>query len=476
MPDISKAIEKATQKAIDSYGRYEETHLKKLFNLHLEARRNIEREIASRWALIPKDVTSTAAIRRLREMQRAVTAEMEIFRAKLANELPEMVKGAGDKGIQMGQSELEALLANMDKTITPSFSILNKQAIEVYSEYALQLSDADTVQALKQIQSRLQLGLIQGDTVGKLTTDIRQMIGAERGKPAKGLTAKARRIARTEGARSFEAGHTAYGKSTDWIIGERHRVNPVGPWPCSICEPLEGNEYYYDKGESAGNPQHPNGRCYTTYIYRSDLFTPAEITQMREEAGVTLPIKGPVILKPSAKIKTGIDIFAHKYGGYKTERATHFDSLGNQFLFKKQVGKTPQLAYNKDEIVLLRGKGAIVVHNHPNGSSFSMEDIGFSSYANEKQTWVVGKEYKYSLQPKAGKGWPTGERIQRVYGKYEEVVAEEWKNDVYQLISTPSGLKPRLTERAASIKYSHIIMKNTAKELGLEYTRIPVGG
>jgi len=216
---------------------------------------------------------------------------VEILRARLRNELPSMVQSAGQKGVEMGQMEMEALLANMEKSLVPSFTAMNKAAIDVYSNYALQLSDMDTVQALKQIQSRLQLGLIQGDTVGKLTTDIRQMIGAKWGKPAKGLTYKAQRIARTEMARGFEGGHRAYGQSTDWIIGERYHTNPMGKYPCDLCEPLEGREYYYDKGEYAPIPRHANCKCFSTYLYRQELFTPAEISQMREEARISKPIK-----------------------------------------------------------------------------------------------------------------------------------------------------------------------------------------
>jgi len=282
--DISTEIQRSIRRAIRDYERYSEVQLRRLWYLYYDARKNIEYQVATRWAKWVKDPSDPLAIGRLRNLQDSIEVEMGILNRKLHNQFPAMITGAGERGIGMGQAEIATLLTHMEKTITPSYTVLNRAAIEVYSNYALQLSDADTVLALKQIQSRLQLGLIQGDTIGKLTTDIRQMIGAEFGVTAKGLTYKARRIAITEMGRSFSAGHTAFGQSNrDMIIGEKWNVNPMGEWPCAECEALEGKEYYYSQGESPPLPKHPLCKCYSTYIYRQNLFTKDELGKLKRE-------------------------------------------------------------------------------------------------------------------------------------------------------------------------------------------------
>jgi len=308
--NISDEIQRAIKKAIVDYEKYSEEQLRKLWYLYYNARKNIEYQIATRWAKWVKDPSDPLAIGRLRNLQDAIETEMNILNRKLHNQLPVMITGAGEKGIQMGQAEMAALLKNMSKTITPSYSVINRAAIEVYANYALQLSDADTIQALKQIQSRLQLGLIQGDTIGKLTTDIRQLIGAEFGVPAKGLTFKARRIAITESGRAFSAGHTAFGRSTDWITGERWNVNPIGEWPCSECEALEGKEYYYKSGEERPQlPLHP--LCYDkdTEIYTDEGWKLFKEVVRGEEV---LTLNPDSLKKEYSRVKNCI---SYKYNG-----------------------------------------------------------------------------------------------------------------------------------------------------------------
>jgi len=139
----------------------------------------------------------------------------------------------------------------------------------------------DTEIMRKQIQGALRQGVIEGQSVQQLTTKIRQYMGAEYGKPAKAITYNARRVARTEMARAYSAGHQAYGKSVDFIIGERWHVNSIGKWPCAECEPLEGQEYLYDKGEQRPpQPKHPLCRCYSVYLYSKDLFTKDELATL----------------------------------------------------------------------------------------------------------------------------------------------------------------------------------------------------
>jgi len=293
MADITGAIARATDKAVNEYGRYTEQQIGKLTRHYREA----QKQVLARVREFKGDLGGAervASVQHFEAIEREIAMEMGVLQRRTQAQLREMMGGAGEHGVRAGEQQLSALLANIKTDLSPSYSLINRDAIEVYTNYALQLTDADTIQALRQIQGRLRLGLIQGDTIGKLTTDIRQMIGAEFRKPNRALTYKAERIARTEMARAYQTGHHAYGKSVDWIIGERYLTNPIGPWPCPECAELDGHEYYFSRGEAAPIPKHPQCRCYSTHIFRQDIFTKEELEQIRQQAGVFAPVRGAV--------------------------------------------------------------------------------------------------------------------------------------------------------------------------------------
>jgi len=278
---VADKIRRETERAVSRFGRYSEAELRRLLNLHIDARRRITAQIVEKWGIWVKEPTGPLAISRLRDLSTAIELEIEQLSRQLGEAIPTMVDGAGNLGIGAGQKELAVLLKEFPDLI-PSFTVMNKAAIDVYANYALQLSQQYSAEVLRQIQSALQLGLIEQQTIGQLTTKIRQYLGAEFRRPAKGITYKAQRIARTEMSRAYSAGHSAMGKSTDFCTGEVWHVNPMGKWPCSECEGLEGTEYDYEKGpEMPMLPKHPLCRCFTSYLYRKELFSEDELKQLK---------------------------------------------------------------------------------------------------------------------------------------------------------------------------------------------------
>ena len=279
--NLSARVFKETRRAVNRFGKYSDRELRRIKNIYIGARKRISGEIAEQWPSIVKEGTTPFGLERLRGLQMGIDTQLGALNQDLNVAIPQMVGDAGDMGIYRGQVELSQLLKAFPD-IHPTFGVINTSAIDVYSGYALQLSQQYTAELTKQIQSALQMGLIDQKTIGQLTTEIRQYMGAEYGKPAKKITYRAQTIARTEMSRAYQAGHEAYGRSTDFIVGEKWHVNPMAIWPCEVCEPLEGMEYYYDKGEQMPSiPRHPRCRCYSTYLYAKELFTKEEMSGLK---------------------------------------------------------------------------------------------------------------------------------------------------------------------------------------------------
>lgn len=276
--DLSERVFKETRRAVDKFHKHSERELRKIKNIYIGARKRISGEIAEQWPDVVKSGTTPFGMERLRGLQLSIDTQLGALNQDLNTVIPQMVGDAGEMGVYRGQVELAQLLKEFPD-LHPTFGIVNTSAIDVYSGYALQLSQQYTAELTRQIQSALQMGLIDQKTTGQLVTQIRQYMGAEFGKPAKKITYRAQTIARTEMARAYSAGHTAYGKSTDFIIGETWHVNPMGIWPCERCEEKDGNEYYYP--DMPPLPLHPRCHCYSTYLYRKELFTKEEMEKLR---------------------------------------------------------------------------------------------------------------------------------------------------------------------------------------------------
>lgn len=78
----------------------------------------------------------------------------------------------------------------------------------------------------------------------------------------------------------------------------------------------------------------------------------------------------------------------------KTEKAYIFDSKGNILLEKG--GTKNQVSFTNEEVKLF--KGAILTHNHPGASSFSMEDIRTACMNSMKEIRATGSFRTYVMK------------------------------------------------------------------------------
>ncbi len=155
--------------------------------------------------------------------------------------------------------------------------------------------------------------------------------------------------------------------------------------------------------------------------------------------------------------------FTDKYKGYKTERGLYLDVNGNEILFKKGTGK--HIYFYESDRALLRNRNIIGIHNHPNGASFSTDDIVWAGSNNYKELHAFGKEYHYIIYPRELGNWPKSQyAINLRYRNEIKKTTESYRRDI----------SLGMTKRDAWIKNSHEIWQNLAKEFDLIYERIPV--
>ncbi|MCC5618183.1 hypothetical protein LC605_24480 [Nostoc sp. CHAB 5836] len=123
-------------------------------------------------------------------------------------------------------------------------------------------------------------------------------------------------------------------------------------------------------------------------------------------------------------------------------------------------------------------RGAIVTHNHPNlgwgtkdarskGLSFSSSDIEVACRANMGEIRAVSSGYKHSLKPPSN-GWNEQywrSRVEPTYKKYEQQVYKE---------SVTNILLGRKKIDQAEADYHHEVIKRTANQLGMRYSRTEI--
>ena len=107
-----------------------------------------------------------------------------------------------------------------------------------------------------------------------------------------------------------------------------------------------------------------------------------------------------------------------------------------------------------------KAKDSVLIHNHPNSSSFSMEDWLTAKKLDMKEIRAVGKDYTYVLERPEG-GWKGN----------QESIKTAWnmaKEDVLPAYMKKLDAGQKMT----SVEASEIVNKKAAEILGLKLTKI----
>lgn len=247
-----------------------------------------------------------------------------------------------------------------------------------------------------------------------------------------------------------------------------------GPNMCPLCSSLHGQFFPVESGEFGRlepGGVHQNCQCLWRYVtgrqrgvqqliegYRpvdpellkkwtSKIFTKEEIREMMRNVS-----EHTVLRERMAE-------FGDKYGGAKIERGVALDVNGNQILSK--VGTKNSIRFSLEESSRISNRNLIFIHNHPSGSSFSIDDILSAKYHNFKEISVVGSKYRYTISPKTPGKWPSTPDL-KVAHKAQVDKYEDW---FYQNI-------PPLTRQEAWNEVTHKVWRNLAKDFNLIYERI----
>ena len=147
----------------------------------------------------------------------------------------------------------------------------------------------------------------------------------------------------------------------------------------------------------------------------------------------------------------------------KTEKAYVFDSKGKILLEKG--GTKNQVAFTNEEVKLF--KGAILTHNHPRASSFSMEDIRTACMNSMKEIRATGSFRTYVMKTKDG----------------SDLYPELWKDEIkaiYEIHNTGVRRdfmsridKGEMSIQDAELLHFHEVWTRTANDISkLDYSFI----
>jgi hypothetical protein len=150
-------------------------------------------------------------------------------------------------------------------------------------------------------------------------------------------------------------------------------------------------------------------------------------------------------------ISEKIEIFQKNHRNENCEFCEAYDSNTGDTIYKARGGddyvKSPP-----PELV----KGNDLIHNHPKGSPFSLDDYNVISKSDGRSVRVVGDKYIYNLERPSDK-WVDNNQISDIYKKY--------KNDPrlqqYYLDQIHDG---KLTIHEANIEFQNTIWENIVKE------------
>lgn len=110
-----------------------------------------------------------------------------------------------------------------------------------------------------------------------------------------------------------------------------------------------------------------------------------------------------------------------------------------------------------------RMRGAVVTHNHPNGTSLSKADIRLASQHGFAQMRAVTRDHIFTLAPARGHAWPAWDGpagMGAFYERAQAVLAAAWQQELF------TG---RVGFDEAQGRVVHGILDMLAKQYGLRY-------
>ena len=140
----------------------------------------------------------------------------------------------------------------------------------------------------------------------------------------------------------------------------------------------------------------------------------------------------------------------------RLETGTLISADGQTIL--QRVGEPDRVRF--PESALQRGQGATFTHNHPGGTSFSLDDVALAAEFQFGELRVVAPLQRFIMQP--GRSWPSPSDIETAY------------NDIFRHAQLDVHNRVTAGELQAKFKGAetmHVVWERIAKQFGMRYTR-----
>jgi hypothetical protein len=433
--------------------------------------------------------------RQLEELEVALRAEADRLTGSLTKAFEQYIKHAVEAGGGYSQAIVLDLFkkAGMDITgLRTMFVTVNRQAVEACwarTKKGLFLSDRIWEQGENfrntmrdMIQEAVATGQDAVKTARMLQQYVRQgkstlaanypnMMERMAGWLPGDICYEALRLARTEMTAAFGEGTVSAAQVSPsyqgmkWVLSHSH---PVVDMCDTLAEHDEGlGRGVYSPGDEPPYPAHPNCLCALIPIHEEPEEFVARLKRWTEnpesEPELEKWYNDIYLEKASEKDKRLVQALRETEAQLikrKTEKAVVFNDDGSIF-FEKE-GNEDSVSFSVDELQLFEDK--ILTHNHPRGSSFSMDDVHLATYWNFKGIRACGSQYRYYLNRPAS-GWS-----REMWEKKIKPLAEKIHNDVFRQFSELIN-KGKLTPEEANYRHWHEVWSRVAKEVGLDYGR-----
>ena len=246
-----------------------------------------------------------------RSQLNGIQKEIDVIGKDLKKELSIIsrngMQGGFQQGLQSGVQEFgniglpfysDLSVAEQVKLAGQVMSVIDRSALDFLVNYELQLLGNVTRELAEGIKNQITIGLIQGESVAKISRNIGGIITdpdefRRAGKTVfKTAQLRTETIARTETLRAYGQGrHKFYEtvgvQTVTWVsVGDKRM--------CPVCSELDGKRFKV--GEAPGPPKHAQCRC-SIYAYPEGLGIKDKMTEEEQETvSATAAEKKPTIV------------------------------------------------------------------------------------------------------------------------------------------------------------------------------------
>ena len=289
--DIPQAdrIRKAIEKSLKSRDSYTEYQVKKMLEALKEAEKNVKAEIVH---IKEKSIISKGLEIRQSQLQ-VIQKEIEEIARELKNNMSliakESMNGAFKNSFTDGVNEFADMGVPRFSKLTQAekialakkaFSQVDRKALDFLINYELQLLGSVSNFLSDEIKNHIIIGLIQGDSIAKISQNIGGIITDPESFRRAGKTVfktaqlRTETIVRTETLRAYNQGRLKFFEQVGvkyviWLsVGDKRM--------CPVCRELDGNRYLLSR--MPGIPRHAQCRC--------SYYTDPESLEIKERQSV----------------------------------------------------------------------------------------------------------------------------------------------------------------------------------------------